>query len=211
MVSFLEEKIKNLTIHLIVQDIKYAHTLSNLIISYNKNNKLVTHLIDESRLGKQLKNINFEDNKQAVIICAIHEYASNYINKIVESGWSGIFIAGDDCDIASFCHLLNYRSLDIYIPKMVFSENISKCFDFNLLNEKYIMLRNETPGAYFYTSYAACRMLVNAMENAKNINANTIYRILSNNKISSTFSIPFTFDAEGNARELKWEMSHLKT
>ena len=55
MVSFLEEKIKNLTIHLIVQDIKYAHTLSNLIISYNKNNKLVTHLIDESRLGKQLK------------------------------------------------------------------------------------------------------------------------------------------------------------
>ncbi|MGU9962641.1 MAG: ABC transporter substrate-binding protein [Candidatus Halichondribacter symbioticus] len=205
--TLLEEQFEYADVHLIIQNIEYGLVLSKLIQKYIGNTTFFLHLIDENQYEQQLKSISLNNNNQVMVVCAIHEYAAKYINVIVSSGYRGSFIVGDDCDIFNFYQLLNYAPLDIFMPKIAFSPEIDTCFDYPSLNERYFNIRKEVPGAYFYTSYAACRVLINAMDSFKYIEPRAIYSLLLNHEITSKFWAPFSFDKVGNSNELYWKLS----
>ena len=210
IVHLLNEEFDKSEVHLIVQDIEYAHVLSNLILRKSNNRGINVHHVDESKLREQLGEIASLPDDKIFVVCAIHEYAANYINELVSSGYRGKFILGDDCDIPNFHRLLNYSDLPMYIPKINFSEQIYKFLDRNSLDRRYYVLRNERPGAYFYTSYVACRLLIHFMESFKCIASDKIFGSLISNKENSKLFIPITFDAQGNCKELEWNMSFLE-
>ena len=210
IVNLLDEVFYKSEAYLIVQDIKYAHALSNLILTKNNNKKVSVLHVNENNLREQLGEVASLPDDSILVVCAIHEYAANYINELVSCGYRGKFILGDDCDIPNFHRLLNCSDLQMYIPKINFSKRINKYLNRDSLDKRYYFLRKESPGAYFYTSYVACRLLIHSMECFKSINSDKIYQSLISNKELSELWLPITFDAQGNSKEIEWKMSFSK-
>ena len=210
IVNLLDEEFYKSKTYLIVQDIEYAHALSNLILTKSNNKEISVLHVDESNFREQLGEIASLPDDSILVVCAIHEYAANYINELVSCGYRSKFILGDDCDIPNFHRLLNYSDLPMYIPKIIFSRRISRYLNRDSLDKRYYILRNENPGAYFYTSYIACRSLIHSMECFKSIDSDKIYNSLINNKELSKLWIPIAFDPQGNSKEIEWHMSFSK-
>ena len=207
IVHLLDEEFDKSEVRLIVQDIEYAHALSNIILEKSNNKKIILLHVDERKIREHLGDNLYLSDDSIIVVCAIHEYAANYINELVSCGYRGKFILGDDCDTPNFHRMLNYSDLPMYIPKINFSKRINKYLNFYSLDKRYYVLRNENPGAYFYTSYVACRSLINSMEYFKSIDSNKIYNYLISNKEFYKLWIPIKFDIKGNSKEIEWHMS----
>ena len=207
--NLVYDKFNNFRIHLITQDIAYGHSLSTNITNLLKNkiasNIIINNAVDTNKSIEKYIIDNNIDNNSLIIICAIHEYTAKYINLIKQYTNAQYFILGDDSDIPNFLDLINCNNLEMYVPQISFNNNILSNIQLLSLEDRYIKIRNEFPGAYFYTSYIAFTILIDMLSN---IETYSIHNLIKNNFGNKKF--PITFDPYGNAKEIFWKIKHMQ-
>jgi len=195
---------------LLKQNIEYGHILSSLIQEeWHKNlaNNLKCFLIpstDKNNFYKQINTLkaNF------IIFAGIHELASEVITSLRKEGFKGKFLLSDDSFIPDFMELAGQLSEGAYVIsiKSLANDHVSK-----LVNEFSTLTDLKEVGAYFFTSYAATKIVIEAISTIgyKNYSIENISNFIRSRKwLTPLGEIGFTSD--GEVKGIEWDILQIR-
>lgn len=197
---------------ILVQDIAYGHSLCSQITERLENADVpyMSSIIDKDHLNKEdVARCSQTGASTVVILCAIHEFAAQYLKDLRASAYTGSIIVGDDCHIDNFRSLADNQLSDVYLPQLGFASD-PKSEKLRQLHQSYLELMDVQPGAYFETSYIAMEALLFALDATQNITDLDIADFLHTRSVPTLMG-DLQFDHDGNAIEVGWNMQSAET
>ncbi|MGJ8626375.1 MAG: ABC transporter substrate-binding protein [Sulfitobacter sp.] len=197
---------------IIVQDIAYGHSLCSQIVERLENAVVpyTSRVVANDHLNKKDVARCLQTGASAVVIlCAIHEFAAQYLKDLRASGYTGPIIVGDDCHIDNFRSLADNQVSDVYLPQLGFASD-PKSEKLRQLHQTYLELMDVQPGAYFETSYVAMETLLFSLDAAQSTTDLDIDDFLHTRSVPTLMG-ELKFDHDGNAIGIGWNMQSAKT
>ena len=210
LITFARQKLRASSFYLVVQDIEYGHSLKSHICECLGEEELAHEVLivsSPSELGalcvtlKSLENINLP---AVVFVCAIHENAIGYINRMVDLGYTGPILAGDDCNLDQFWQNIHVTRGGIYVSKLA-SVNTSLSSNEDGLSKRFQDHFSTSPSAYFLTSYSAMQIIINSIQHNREDLSIPLESLIRSNQWPTAYG-ELSFDAVGNVNELRWDI-----
>jgi len=192
-------------VFLLVQEIAYGHSLAGYLeaVLQTEGRAAKRATVSSERLTTEALS-TFDRwrgsvGRPLVILCAIHEFAAQFVTDLRSHGYEGPIVAGDDCHIENFKKLCASPLNDVFIPKLTIDLQDSSSSLASLGDTAPVELMAFANGAYFETSRLAMDLMIDAREAWPDASARTIAK-----NLRADGSANLTFDALGSARNIGW-------
>jgi branched-chain amino acid transport system substrate-binding protein len=190
------------------ENIEYGRALSGLIAGKLNNFDLSYshYFLDENLLEREhVYDETAKAQTSIVLFVGRYEQGAEVVRELIVRGFTGNMLMSDDCLILPFINAVKGLPNDIYVSKMKLQEKFSDVI--GGLDRQYFNLTGKHAGAYFYTSYTAMNILLDALnaKNDVNVLSNTIKNSAKNTVIGNLSYLP-----DGEIEGINWEIIQLK-
>lgn len=188
------------------ENIEYGRALSGLIAGKLNNFDLSYshYFLDENLFEREHIYDETAAQTSTVLFVGRYEQGAEVVRELIVRGFTGNMIMSDDCLILPFINAVKGLPNDIYVSKMKLQEKFSDVIVG--LDHQYSNLTGKHAGAYFYTSYTAMNILLDAL-NAKNDVNLLSSKIKSSSKNTVIGNLSYLPD--GEIEGINWEIIQL--